>query len=106
VDAMKIIEKIEVFDDFLLNQSSKAASKIELTQNIPPAQTPQTTLNTNIISVRSSFLKTMAYLVVSITDAGYVIMHLFVESKFFPIYFDVVVSLIDFEILINKNSKN
>ena len=94
VDAMKLIDKVEVTDDFLLIQSTKAVSKTEMTQSITSIiQTQPTNLNTNIVSIQSGFLKSMTYLVVSITDAGYIIMHLFVESKFYPIYFDLMVSI-------------
>ena len=61
VDATKIIDKIDVFDDYLLNKTVSATS----------SQQQQTTnACTNIISIKSSYLKSLSYLVVSLTDTG------------------------------------
>ena len=64
VDATKIIDKIDVFDDYLLNKTVSATSSQQ--------QQQQQTTNacTNIISIKSSYLKSLSYLVVSLTDTG------------------------------------
>ena len=70
MDATKIIDKIEIFDDYLLNKTNSGATSANQLQ---PQQTQQTNACTNIVSIKSSYLKSLSYLVVSLTDAGTII---------------------------------
>ena len=68
---MSVVDKIELYDDCLLNSNVKAVSKPDLGQSQIASQLQaQTTLNTNIISVHSCLFKSLAYLVISLTDTG------------------------------------
>jgi len=66
VDATKIIDKIDVFDDYLLNKTVSAVTSSSQQQQ----QQQTTNACTNIISIKSSYLKSLSYFVVSLTDTG------------------------------------
>ena len=72
---MCVVDKLDIYDDiFTAQQSVKPpgpGGKPDLNQSQLQSQlNQQTNLNTNIVSINSSLIKSLTYLVVSITDSG------------------------------------
>lgn len=74
VDAMCVLDKVDIHDDIFINPNVKPVpSGLSKTADLAHSQQHShqpTDINTNIVSVYSSLIKSLTYLVVSITETG------------------------------------